>query len=182
MRWLEVRRHSYTKKGDARGRGSHLSAHGVALARSVGSGLGPFHYVLTSDVPRTIETAVAMGYAVDDTAGMPSGYVPGVVDHHDQWHWREPFRQYHQLISDGGELADVARTHAELWLRAVTAVPDGCGALVVSHGGGIEPALVACLPDAGHAAWGPPFAHCEGVRLTFDEGRFTAVTFHRDPL
>jgi hypothetical protein len=33
MRWLEVRRHSLTKKGPARGRGSHLSAEGVALAR-----------------------------------------------------------------------------------------------------------------------------------------------------
>ena len=35
MRWLEVRRHSRTKMGVARGRGSHLSAEGVSLARLV---------------------------------------------------------------------------------------------------------------------------------------------------
>ena len=39
MRWLEVRRHSLTKKGAARGRGSHLSAEGVMLARLVGAKL-----------------------------------------------------------------------------------------------------------------------------------------------
>jgi hypothetical protein len=37
MRWLEVRRHSLTEKGAARGRGSQLSAEGVALARLVGA-------------------------------------------------------------------------------------------------------------------------------------------------
>jgi hypothetical protein len=36
MRWLEVRRHSLTKKSSARGAGSHLSQEGVALARLMG--------------------------------------------------------------------------------------------------------------------------------------------------
>jgi hypothetical protein len=67
MRWLEVRRHSLTKKGAARGRGSHLSAHGVALARAIGADLGSVAYVVTSASPRAVETAIAMGLAVDDT-------------------------------------------------------------------------------------------------------------------
>jgi broad specificity phosphatase PhoE len=75
MRWLEVRRHSVTKKGPARGRRSQLSAQGVALARAVDAELGPIAYVLTSAAPRTIETAVAMGVAADDTVDLPSGYV-----------------------------------------------------------------------------------------------------------
>jgi hypothetical protein len=77
MRWLEVRPHSLTKKNSARGRGSHLSAEGVVLARLVGESLGPFASVVTSASPRAIETAVAMGFAVDDTVELPSGYVPG---------------------------------------------------------------------------------------------------------
>jgi hypothetical protein len=36
MRTIGIRRHSYTKKGEARGKGSHLSAQGVALARQIG--------------------------------------------------------------------------------------------------------------------------------------------------
>jgi broad specificity phosphatase PhoE len=91
MRWLEVRRHSLTKADSARGRGSHLSAEGIARARLVGASLGPFATVVTSASPRGIETAVAMGFAVDDTVELPSGYVPGEVGHHDQW--RRPFIQ-----------------------------------------------------------------------------------------
>jgi hypothetical protein len=38
--------------------------------------------VLTSSAPRAIETAIAMGLAVDDTVEMPSGHVPGEVEFH----------------------------------------------------------------------------------------------------
>jgi broad specificity phosphatase PhoE len=181
MRWLEVRRHSLTKKGAARGRGSQLSAEGVALARLVGALLGPFASVVTSASPRAIETAVAMGFAVDGTMELPSGYVPGEVEHHDQWRWPRPYRTYAELLGRGGRLAAVAQAHQAAWTRAVQAVPEGAAALVVCHGGGIEPGLVACLPDADHGSWGAPFSHCDGARLGFEDGRFVSVQFRRAP-
>jgi broad specificity phosphatase PhoE len=182
MRWLEVRRHSLTKKGSARGRGSHLSAEGVALARLVGESLGPFASVVTSASPRSIETALAMGFAVDDTVELlPSGYVSGEVDHHEQWRWPYPYRTYAELLGRGGGLATVAEAHQRVWTSVVEAVPDGVAALVVAHGGGIEPGLVACLPDADHESWGAPLGHCDGARLGFDEGRFVSVQFSRVP-
>lgn len=124
VRWLEIRRHSLTKKGTARGRGSHLSARGVALARVVGAELGGFGYVVTSASPRAIETAVAMGYAVDNAIEMPSGYVTGEVGHHDQWRWPQPYVTYAQLIRDGDGLAAVAQAHRDLWTEALKAVPS----------------------------------------------------------
>ena len=136
MRWLEVRRHSLTKKGSARGRGSHLSAEGVVLARLVGASLGPFASVVASASPRAVETAVAMGFAVDDTVELPSGYVPGEVDHHDQWRWPHPYRTYAELLGRGGGVADAAKVHRRVWTSVVAAVPDGAAALVVAHGGG----------------------------------------------
>jgi broad specificity phosphatase PhoE len=181
MRWLEVRRHSLTKKGSARGRGSHLSAEGVALARLVGESLGSFAAVVAGASPRAIETAVAMGFAVDETVELPSGYVPGEVDHHEQWHWPHPYRSYAELLGRGGGLATVARAHQRIWTSVVEAVPDGAAALVVGHGGGIEPGLVACLPDADYESWGAPFGHCDGARLGFDDGSFVGVQFHRAP-
>jgi broad specificity phosphatase PhoE len=153
MRWLEVRRHSVTKKGPARGRGSHLSAQGVALARAVGAELGQIAYVLTSAAPRAIETAVAMGVAVDDAVDLPSGYVPGEVGFHEQWAWAQPWVRYAELVARGGGLAAVARAHRAAWVQAVASVAVGEAALVVSHGGAIEPTLVACLPHAGHDHW-----------------------------
>lgn len=181
VHWLEVRRHSLTKKGAARGRGSHLSAQGVALARTVGAELDPVAYVVTSHSPRAIETAIAMGFAVDDTFELPTGYVPGAVGHHDQWSWPFPYCTYADLIQKSAGLAAVAEAHKAAWLRTGAALAEGEGALIVSHGGAIEPALVACLPGADHASWGQPFAHCDGVRLAISEGIVTGVEFHRAP-
>jgi broad specificity phosphatase PhoE len=164
MRWVEVRRHSLTKKGPGRGRGSHLSAEGVALARAVGVRLGPVGYVVTGDAPRAVETAIAMGLAVDTTAAMPSGYVAGQVGFHEQRRWPEPWVRYAELVAGGG-LAAVARAHQAVWVEALQRVPEGGVALVVGHGGGIEPGLVTCFPDADHYRWGPLLGHCDGARL-----------------
>jgi broad specificity phosphatase PhoE len=181
MRWLEVRRHSATKQGPARGRGSHLSARGVALARAVGAELGPIAYVLTSTAPRAIETAVAMGVSVDDTVELPSGYVPGEVGFHEQWTWAQPWVRYAELLARGGGLAAVTKAHRAAWLQAVASVDEGAAALVVSHGGAIEPTLVACLPQAGHERWGALLGHCDGARLGLQGGSFVDLRFRRAP-
>jgi broad specificity phosphatase PhoE len=179
VRWLEIRRHSLTKKGEARGRGSHLSAEGVALARAVGAPLDRFACVLTSPLPRAIETAIAMGFAVDDVVDLPSGYVPGEVEHHQQWSWEQPYVQYAELIAGDGALAAVAASLRAALTAVVTSLPEDAAALVISHGGTIEPALVACLPRADHAAWGGSLGHCEGARLGFADGAFASIEMHR---
>jgi broad specificity phosphatase PhoE len=181
MRWLEVRRHSSTKKGEARGRGSHLSAEGVALARAVGATMGSYSRVVASLIPRTLETALAMGFAVDDLVEMPSGYIPGEVEHHAGWAWPAPYRRYAELIAQGRGLAAVAAATRALFVDAVAAVPEGAAALVISHGGTIEPGLVACLPDADHGAWGALLGHCAGARLAFEDGTFVSVALLRVP-
>jgi broad specificity phosphatase PhoE len=181
MRWLEVRRHSLTKKGPARERGSQLSAQGVALARAVGAELGPIAYVLTSAAPRAIETAIAMGVAVDDTVELPSSYVPGEVGFHEQWTWAQPWVRYAELVGRGGGLTAVTGAHQAAWTRAMASVADGAAALVVSHGGAIEPTLVACLPHADHEQWGALLGHCDGARLGFADGAFVDLRFRRAP-
>lgn len=179
MRILEVRRHAPTKRGPSRGRGSHLSAEGVALARSLGDGIGVVSYVLTSAVPRAVETAVAMGYAVDDTVTVPAGYLPNQIEHHAQWTWSAPYSRYAEWLGRSPEVAAVAAEHRSHWLRAVLAVEDGETALVVSHGGIIEPTLVSCRPHDDHGSWGLPFSPCDGARLVFDEGAWQSVEFLR---
>src|SRR5690349_19563621 len=62
MKTLEIRRHSLRKHGA----GSQLSQEGVDYARRLGASLGPFARVVTSVVPRARETAIAMGFAVDE--------------------------------------------------------------------------------------------------------------------
>jgi hypothetical protein len=103
------------KKGATLGRGSRLAQEGVALARVVGGSLRPFACVVASASPRAIETAIAMGLAVNDTVDLPSGYLPGVVDHHEQWRWPAPYRRYADLLQRSTTLATVAEAGLDRW-------------------------------------------------------------------
>ncbi len=61
MKTIEIRQHSIRAKPS-----DHLNQQGVTLARLVGENLGPFDRVITSTLPRAFETAIAMGFAVDE--------------------------------------------------------------------------------------------------------------------
>ncbi len=126
-----------------------------------------------------MQTAIAMGHAVDELINLPSGYVPGEVAHHNQWSWPRPYLRYAELIAQGGGVAQVAATGRDAMFRLVSAVPDGGAALFISHGGTIEPVLVACLPEADHASWGPALGHLEGARLAWEDGRFRTIQLRR---
>jgi hypothetical protein len=71
-----------------------------------------------------------------------------------------------------GAVAALGHRQAELWSGILMRVPDGAEALLISHGGLIEPGLVAALPDWPHVRWGRGFRHCEGARLRDDGRRF----------
>ncbi|WP_165962710.1 hypothetical protein [Occultella glacieicola] len=120
-----------------------------------------------------------MGYAVDEMVPWPSGYLTGVVEHHDQWRWERPFERYADLLESSRSLRGVAQTHLAHWLRAVGRVDRGGMALVVSSGGSIEPVLVAAAPDGDHAGWGPALQHLQGATLNFDGDTCVSVTIRR---
>ncbi len=180
MRELVVLRHSLTRKGaDQRLSGSHLSSAGVRLARIVGDTLPAMAYVAVGDQPRHVETALALGFAVDEQVPWPSGYVAGEVQHHDQWSWDQPFVRYAELLATGRGLAAVAQVHLGHWLRILEHIPDGGSGLVVSSGGSIEPVLVAALPSARHGDWGGPLHQLEGAALTWDGSEFVGIRLLR---
>lgn len=179
MKTLEVRRHSFTKKGPSRECGSLLSAEGVRTARVTGETLPDFGYVLAGPDRRHTETAIAMGYAVDEVVDWPSGYVEGVVDHHDQWRWGEPFVRYRELLQTSSALRDMAGAHLGHWRRALDQIRDGDAVLVVSSGGSIEPVLVAALASGEVTGWGSALHHLDGATLTFDRGTCVDVEIRR---
>jgi broad specificity phosphatase PhoE len=182
MRTIEIRRHGHTKKGEGRGKGSHLSTDGVALARKVGGEIGPFDLVLTSPAPRALETAVAMGFAVNDQLEALGDLPPAVweeIGHHERWVWEEPFVTFAHLVRQGGPTARVGERQRQAWVSALESVSGGARVLMISHGRIIEAGLVTCIPDGDFAAWGASFHHCEGVRMTFAAGRFQGVQLLR---
>jgi broad specificity phosphatase PhoE len=173
VRRLEVRRHAHTKKGEERGRGSHLSSDGVALARAVGAEIGPFDVVVASDVPRTLETALAMGFAVDDAidVGIDDSFW-SEVGKHEHWRWPDAFAGYRAAIASGGAVAKVGAAQREAWSTVLEKGPDGGAALFISHGHAIEVGLVTCLGDRKLDATGDAFGHCDGFRCSYENGSF----------
>lgn len=170
---IEVRRHAMRAPG-----GVHLVQAGVALARRVGEGLGPFALVVTSPIPRAFETAIAMGFAVDDVddhLALVPAKVMGRVP------WDGGFGAWAAAAAEGSKPLRTHLGQAREWLQSVAAaLPDGGRALMVSHGGVIESVAIACVGD-GAAGWGEGARYVEGVRLEFDRaaGRFTGGTVLR---
>ncbi len=164
MKILEIRRHTYRTKP-----GQHLSQQGVTLARRVGEGIGPFERVLTSTVPRAFETAIAMGFAVDEQVELMSSYGDDVEL---EVPWPQMPERYAEAIRNGGATAQYANQLVDLYHRIANELADGGAALVINHGGIAEMGAVACLLDADHASWGPYFECCEGVRLFWEDGKF----------
>ena len=167
MRFLELRRHSLRVRPN-----EHLSQEGVTFARRVGDEMGPFDLVVTSPSPRAFETAIAMGFAVNET------YTP--VDF-NEFDWQKLARMLPEgtafdLRSNRMGSDDLAAQYAQKlvrqWTQIVARLPEGGQALVISHGGYLDDSAVACLPDDNHREWGENFGHCEGVRLTYDREEF----------
>lgn len=173
MRTIELRRHTMRAKP-----GQHLTQAGVSLARRVGEGLGPFDRVITSPVPRAFETALAMGFAVDEELDALAQMGEGVDR---EIEWPASFGRIAAVMRRGGAAAAFGRRLARLLGEIAAGLPDGGSALVISHGGIVEAAAVACLPDADHAAWGDYCGYCEGVRLFSDGVRFVRGEILRMP-
>ena len=178
-RWVEMRRHSYTKKDEGRGRGSHLSQEGIEAARAEGERLERVKYVAVSESPRTLETAIAMGLAVDDIVGIGGANSTGEVEFHEWWDWPDPWAAYAERMSARPKLAAFAEAQFEIVRQAVARIGDGEAALLVGHGGWIEPTVVAAVGRDHLENWGPSFNHLEGVTLAENDGIYAVAGVHR---
>ena len=154
-----MRRHTLRLKP-----GQQLSREGIELARLVGAESGPFDRVVSSPLARAVETAVEMGFGVDETLAELARMPPGAFGD-----WPAPFASVSKLVGAGGAATEFANQTAGAWRGVIESVPDGGKALIVTHGGIIELGAAAAVPAAEHRSWGGPIGYCEGVRLTFDE-------------
>jgi broad specificity phosphatase PhoE len=164
LKTIEIRRHSIRPNF-----GVHLNQQGVTLARLVGQNLGPFDLVVTSTVPRALETAIAMGFAVDDQNELMSGYDDDVER---EAPWPLSCAGYAEAVRKGGAAAKYANQLKDIYIKLANYLADDRAALVVNHGGVVELGAAACLPDADHFKWGSHFDYCEGIRLLWEDDKF----------
>ena len=158
MPLIEHRRHSWRSPT-----GKHLTQQGVDLARRVGETMGEFDLVVTSNLPRAYETAIAMGYAVNRKEK-----VLGELDMADDLDWTLGCVEFARAARSSKATAKACRKQAELLSEIAASLSADGRALVVSHGGVIEAGVVGLLPEYDYSAWGPACERCEGVRMQFE--------------
>lgn len=161
MKILEIRRHSIRAQ-----QGDHLNQSGVMLARLVGQNIGPFDRVVTSTLPRAFETAIAMGFAVDEQSDLLSTYGRDVER---EASWPLSYEDYSGIVKLGGAAAKYANKVAKYYASIMNFISESRSALVINHGGVVELGVVGCLPDFDFSSWGGSVAYCEGARLYWDE-------------
>ena len=167
MKTIEIRRHSI------RSMDGKLTEQGLMLARLLGEEMGQFQRVITSPLPRAIQTAEAMGYEVNETADILAGTDAG-------WDLDCPFgssfSEYAQAVrqnnSPDGFYANLL---AAFYQKLAESLPEGGAALVINHSGVVEISAAACLPGANLDHLGEHAMYCEGIRLTWENGAFTAA-------
>lgn len=164
MKILEIRRHSIRSQP-----GDHLNQSGVTLARLVGQNIGPFDRVVTSTLPRAIETAIAMGFAVDEQVELMNTYGHDVEK---EAPWPLSFADYAETIKRGGASAKYARKLTKYYAGVMNHISESRSALAINHGGVVELGVVGCLPGFDFSAWGGSVEYCEGARLYWDENKF----------
>lgn len=163
MKTIEIRRHSIRNKP-----GDHLNQSGVTLARLVGENLGPFELVVTSTLPRAFETAIAMGFAVDEQIELMSSYGSDVER---EISWPQSFATYVKAVKDDNAAGQYAKKLAEYYAELADDLADGRAGLVINHGGVLELGVTASFPDADYESWGDAADYCEGARLYWEDGK-----------
>jgi broad specificity phosphatase PhoE len=171
MKTIEIRRHSIRSKP-----GDHLNQGGVSLARRVGEGLGPFTRVVTSTLPRAFETAIAMGFAVDEQNALMSAYG---ADVEREVPWPQPFAVYARAIRRGGSAQYYGEQLARYYARLTEYLDDNGAALVINHGGVVELGVTASFRDANYETWGEAASYCEGARLYWEHRKFVKAELLR---
>jgi broad specificity phosphatase PhoE len=128
--------------------------------------MGEFDLVVTSPLPRALQTAVAFGYGVDEV--------------------REDLKEYSEIFRplppwDAGFQAlyhyFIKYPEARVFLRQfvgdiLTKNPRAKKILFVSHSGIVESCLLSCLQEQSISQWGEPLSYCEGVSWHWDGTKF----------
>jgi broad specificity phosphatase PhoE len=163
MKYLEHRRHTErTRPHD------HINQKGIDLAKRAAETAGPFHYVLTSTVPRAVETALVLGYEVNRMDDLLFHYKPELMDELGN----RSFQAIVKAIEAGRYTYSYAQDQLNLLREALDEVEDGETVLVVSHGSMVEIGLVAMFPNLDYEKWEKPFTYLEGYRVGYENGEF----------
>jgi len=160
----------HAERQDRSDNASHLSQAGIEQARSVGTRFNRFDLVVTSPLPRAIETAIAMGFAVDITS-------PGIQEHSEQImrdvQWDAGFAAWATAYQSKASVIAYVDHVTSLLKGWLDKVPDDGALLVVTHGGIVEALATGLSPGDDLVHLGEMAGYVEGfIAEASDHGVF----------
>ncbi|HPD16301.1 MAG TPA: histidine phosphatase family protein [Planctomycetota bacterium] len=177
---FEVRRHSLRGEGDC------LSPQGVEAARKATATLvGNYAAIYSSPKRRAVETLEAFGFReyqiVPEFSTLPAAL--GAHDRHAAM-LRERssctlLEAYFAIPATHLMLEAFGAAFFAKLCSLIEQLPPNRNALAVSHGGSIEAAVLAAVPEWTLGDLGGELAECEGALFHFDDRIFRRVTFIR---
>src|SRR5690606_2918637 len=143
MKTIEIRRHAERHKP-----GHNLNARGVARARNASARDREFALVVTSPLPRAVQTAVAMGHGVDEEDWTMASMGGALND----FPWDVSFDAMQRAIRTN-PTADAWATYLTAQMRSwVARIDPGEELFVVNHGGIAEACAIGLLGDTDATA------------------------------
>jgi broad specificity phosphatase PhoE len=178
MKLIEVRRHSIRDKGS-----DSLSAEGIALVRKVKNQLFPtYDLYISSPKQRAQETMSAFGfteYIVDERFSTLNdinldGFSVDVEKVSD-----EKSISTFEALFEVREVVRILKKSGEEFLNALKSIasnlPENGKALIISHGGAIEPAALLGFNEYKLSVIGGELEPCEGAIFYFNGSELEKV-------
>ncbi len=173
MKTLEIKRHAMRNKPD-----KHLSKQGTELAKFAGKQMGKYELVITSALPRAIETATQMGYSVDKQIS-ELGELPETIQ--SKIRWPNTLSAISEITRENSDRLKFSVDQASLWQSQLKAAPEESRILTISHGGIMELGNIGCLSQNSQIPTEDPFGYCEGVRMKYQGSSCARINFIRMP-
>ena len=168
---LDIRRHAQRQNiNDQR---SSLSTAGIAMCEKLAATAPKYTLVLSSPLPRAKETAERIAGRLD---AVEPGLLPDLGGQAAQLFGEmRTLADWARLAGRDGSARRFADEQVPVWARIVSRVKDDQRVLAVSHGGIVDLPAVVLMKALGVAIDIPSFGYGEGVRITYRDGKATAL-------
>jgi len=140
--------------------------------------MGSFDRVFTSTLPRSIETAIAMGYQVTECI-KELGSLPNEI--FEKLDWPSTLQAISEVIKTNNDCFNFARQQASIWFDCIRGLPDESRILIISHGGIIELGALGSVSLNEYSASRGAFGYCEGLSLEYNDEECVKLNFELMP-
>jgi len=168
---LDIRRHA--QRQNTNDQQSALSTAGIAMCEKLAKTAPKYALVVSSPLPRAKETAQRIAGRLD---AVEPGLLPDLGGQAAQLFGEmRTLVDWERLMGRDETARKFAEEQLPVWSRLASRVKESDRVLAVSHGGIVDLPAIALMKTLRMAVAEPSFGYGEGVRVTYKEGRATAL-------